>query len=117
MNPTSTFTQHHGVSIRPGKSIYLKKKVYFLATQQTAELFAQLHTFTFFSDVIPLVLEPIRSRHSYKPEAVHTNTHEHTFPINRASVMALGKNLPQSAQSDSFYYLLITLLFTSWRIQ
>lgn len=24
--------------------------------------------------------------------------------------MALGKNLPQSAQSDSFYYLLITLL-------
>lgn len=24
--------------------------------------------------------------------------------------MALGKNLPQSAQSDSFYYLLITVL-------
>lgn len=24
--------------------------------------------------------------------------------------MAVGKNLPQSAQSDSFYYLLITLL-------
>lgn len=24
--------------------------------------------------------------------------------------MALGKNLPESAQSDSFYYLLITLL-------
>lgn len=24
--------------------------------------------------------------------------------------MALGKNLPRSAQSDSFYYLLITLL-------
>lgn len=24
--------------------------------------------------------------------------------------MALGKNLPQSAQSDNFYYLLITLL-------
>ena len=94
MNPTSThcaFTQHYGVSIRPGKSIYTKKKVYFLATQQTAGLFAQLRTFTFFSDVIPLVLEPIRSRHSYKAEAVHTNTHEHTFPINRAGVMALGK--------------------------
>lgn len=41
---------------------------------------------------------------------MHTNTHKHTFPVNRASVMALGKNLPQSAQSDSFYYLLITFL-------
>lgn len=32
------------------------------------------------------------------------------IPFHRTSVIALGKNLPQSAQSDSFYYLLITLL-------
>lgn len=36
--------------------------------------------------------------------------HKHMRSIDRAKVMALGKNLPQSAQSDSFYYLLITLL-------
>lgn len=36
--------------------------------------------------------------------------HKHMLSIDRAKVMALGKNLPQSAQSDSFYYLLITLL-------
>lgn len=73
----------------------------------------RLHTFSFFLlHVIPLVLEPIQSLSSYKPELklctqTHTQTH---VPFNRASVMAVGKNLPQSAQSDSFYYLLITLL-------
>lgn len=61
-----------------------------------------------FLDVSPLAVEAFQSRYSYKPE-LKLCTQTHT-PFNRGSVMALGKNLPQSAQSDSFYYLLITLL-------
>lgn len=60
-----------------------------------------------------LVLQSEQSQDSYKPEfklCTHARTQTHTHPFNGASVMALGKNLPQSAQSDSFYYLLITFL-------
>lgn len=52
----------------------------------------------------------MQSHGSYKAEL---KTHA---SFNRASVMALGKNVPQTAQSDNIYYLLITFLFTRWRI-
>lgn len=102
------------MSVQHGKSIN-KKSTLLLETHHTDELLVQLCSVLFFIllfyflDVIPLVLETVQPLHSYYPE-LKGCAHKHTLPINRASVMAPGKNLPQSAQSDSFYYLLITLL-------